>query len=150
MADTIEATATIDRPIEDVFARMTDLAGIPDWSSETVVEIRDVPTGELTPGDTFIRVFNLGGQRVEAPTEILTYQPPTRYAHRSETPFLVTNTFVLEEVDGSTEVTLHSEAELTGTFAEMRNDLIPRVQQQTERALGNLKALLEESSLREG
>ncbi|MFP3853749.1 MAG: SRPBCC family protein [Anaerolineales bacterium] len=143
MTDVLEAARTIDRPIDEVFARMTDIEGILDWSGGTVVEFRDVPEGKPSPGDTFIRVFDLGGQRVEAPTEVVAYEAPTRYAHRSEQPFTVTNTFELEEVNGSTQVTIRSEAELTGTFAQMRDEMLPRVQEQTEQTLDNLKNLLE-------
>ena len=145
MTEVLESIRIIDRPIDEVFARMTDIEGILEWSGGTVVDFRDVPVGPPTPGDTFIRVFNLSGQRVEAPTKVVAYEPPTRYAHRSEKPFTVTNTFELEEVNGSTQVTIRSEAELTGTFAQMRDELLPRVQQQTDQTLDNLKNLMENS-----
>jgi uncharacterized protein YndB with AHSA1/START domain len=126
-------TTTIGRPIGDVFARVADPAGFPDWNS-AVESVR--PRGD----GRYVMYRRLPGGPATNDLEIVDRQPPTAFAVRTTsgpTPFVYRYAF--ESTDGGTLVTLQAEAEVPGPAVLVR----PAVKRGVDANLATLKAILE-------
>jgi uncharacterized protein YndB with AHSA1/START domain len=73
---TFENTVLIARPIEDVFAFLSDLENVPKWNY-AIVETRKVSTGPIVVGTTYQQIRSVPS-RSEERLEITTYSPPRR------------------------------------------------------------------------
>jgi uncharacterized protein YndB with AHSA1/START domain len=81
------ATAEIDRPIESVWAFVTDLANMPHWVdgvSEPAVApgLEPSPSG-LHPGVPFTSRYTYAGRTHTMHYVVTAFEPPTRYALKS-------------------------------------------------------------------
>jgi uncharacterized protein YndB with AHSA1/START domain len=124
---------TIGRPIDDVFARLADPSGFPEWNS-AVESVQ--PRGE---GRYVMRRRLPGGPAIND-LEIVERQPPTAFAVRTTsgpTPFAYHYAF--EPVDGGTLVTLRAEADVPGPAALVKH----AVKRGVDANLATLKAILE-------
>ncbi len=61
---TFDNTLTINRPVEEVFAALTDLPRIPDWN-HYVREVVQVTPGPLRPGNVFHQIRRHDQQRFQ-------------------------------------------------------------------------------------
>src|SRR5881628_3594492 len=75
-----EASTTIDRPIDDVFARLADLDGYRTWMRRTGLFRRSGQTsdGPLGPGTAYMDATRMGTFR----GQITDYEPPSRIGFR--------------------------------------------------------------------
>ena len=125
-------TITIGRPIADVFARVADPAGFPDWNSA----VEDVqPRGD----GRYVMHRRLPSGPAVNELEVLERQPPTTFALRTTsgpTPFVYRYTFAT--VDGGTLVTLDAEVELPVWAALAK----PAVKRGVDANLATLESLL--------
>lgn len=79
----IEEQATINRPIEEVFAYMSDIDRQPEWVS-TLTASRKVTSGPTGVGTTFQQSSKFLGRQFDLDNEITDYEPPTVYAFHSK------------------------------------------------------------------
>ena len=75
----IEASVDIDRPIDEVFAYVTDPAKTPEWSS-MALECSLEGDGRIGVGSRIRTVGKFLGRRVEATSEVTEYDPPRKFA----------------------------------------------------------------------
>jgi uncharacterized protein YndB with AHSA1/START domain len=77
------ASVTIDRPPEEVFAYVTDLARTPEWRA-TVLEAEALDWTDGTPavGRRFRAVTRVAGRRWRWVLEVTEHEPPERFAYR--------------------------------------------------------------------
>jgi carbon monoxide dehydrogenase subunit G len=143
MSSTSRFTTTIQirRPVADVFARVADPRGFPDWNSavesvqasgQRYVMHRRLPTGPATNE-----------------LEIVERQPPTAFAIRTTsgpTPFVYRYRF--EPVDGGTLVTLVGEVELSGLAALAGPVAMHAVKRGVDANLATLRSILERDPTR--
>jgi uncharacterized protein YndB with AHSA1/START domain len=76
----ITSTIEIARPMEDVFAYVTDPSRMPEWQQGYVRGHMDGPTTRVGSKCTTVR--RIGGREREAVTEITEYDPPHQWADR--------------------------------------------------------------------
>jgi carbon monoxide dehydrogenase subunit G len=78
----IEERIIINRPIEEVFAYVSDFRTALQWQSG-VVDLRLTPEGPIGVGTrvTVVRVFL--GRQVEGTVELFEYEPPTKQTFKS-------------------------------------------------------------------
>ena len=112
----VEESVMVDRPIEDVFAYLTDPVKIPDWQS-SALEARIEGGGPMRAGATVLEQRKFLGRRIESTMEVLEYEPPHRFRIKVSSgpvPFEVTNT--LGAADGGTRIDAVLEGEPGGFF----------------------------------
>jgi carbon monoxide dehydrogenase subunit G len=70
----VEVSVTIQRPLEDVFAYITNFENNPRWQSG-MQECRFTSEPPLRVGSTYKQVARFLGQRIESTFEVLEYEP---------------------------------------------------------------------------
>ena len=137
-----EISVDIERPVEEVFARMTDLARMPEWNHMV---------DEVVPSETPLRVgstarvkMRLLGRRIEATYEVIQLEPNRRFVGRTGAPISVTDTWAFEALDEHrTRLTYGSVGETKGFF-KLADPIVARIaKKQLTAQLETLKELLE-------
>lgn len=138
----MELSVEIKRPVEEVFAYLTDPAKEPEWNS-AVLECRADPPGPIGVGSKIHIVSSILGRRTESTYEVTTLVPNKKYVHKTNTPFPVEATYLVEPTAGGTEVTLEGVAE-PGGFFKLAAPVLGRIaNRQIQAQLDTMKELLE-------
>ena len=139
----IEVSTVINRPVEEVFAVLSNEENRPKWSS-TTIEVKKTSEGPIGAGTTWRGVDNIFGRRMERESIFTEYQPNQKITQKSTSgpvPFEVQ--FRYEPVDGGTRVIVTAEAQPRGLF-KLAGPLLMRIRKrQFARDLANLKAMIE-------
>jgi uncharacterized protein YndB with AHSA1/START domain len=139
----IEQSVVINRPIEEVFAYVTDIDKMSLWMSE-LVEAKQTSEGPVNVGTTAGAVANPLGRRAESTQEVTEYEPNGKFAYKSTSgPFASEDEFTFESVAGGTKVTRVTEAELGGFFRLAEPLAVRMLKRQFETNFANLKDLQE-------
>jgi uncharacterized protein YndB with AHSA1/START domain len=139
---TFENTVMIARPIEDVFAFLSDLENIPKWNY-AIVETRKISEGPVGVGTTYHQVRSVP-RRSEERLEITTYNPPRQLQIRGQLgPFASRLIYALDAIPEGTRVTNTVELELGGPGRLLERVAVPRVREAVAANLRKLKELLE-------
>jgi uncharacterized protein YndB with AHSA1/START domain len=110
---TFENTVMIARPIEDVFAFLSDLENVPKWNY-AIVETRKVSEGPIGVGTTYHQVRSVPS-RSEERLEVTAYDPPHHLEVRGQLgPFRSRLSYALEAFPEGTRLTNAVELELRG------------------------------------
>ena len=137
----VEHTLEIARPVDEVFAYLTDIQRIPEWQAsaeETSLE------GELGEGARIREVRSMMGRRATSTMEVTEYDPPMRFSLRTvEGPITYAVEHELEAVDGGTRVTSTGRGETTRAPRLMLGTVRRTVQRQFVKDLETFKQRLE-------
>src|SRR5437588_3393233 len=96
----IEFTTDVQRPVEEVFAYLTDAANLPEWQSGAIEGRMETP-GPVAVGSRLVEVRKFLGRRIESKLEVTDYEPNRRFGFKTVSgpiPFRVDHT--LEPLDG--------------------------------------------------
>ena len=142
-----EASITINRSVEDVFAVISNFEHNARWSSATI-EDKITSPGPIGVGSTARLVSKFLGRRFENDAEITEFERNQRVAMRSTSgPVSVRGTLTVESVDGGTRVNTTFELE-PGGFFKLADPIVTRMaKRQFESDLANLKDLMEARAL---
>src|SRR5213080_3642786 len=80
---TTNVTVQIDRPVDEVFAFVTDPANFPRWAGALVKESRRTSPGPIGVGTTFTQANMLMGRRFISEMRVVTYEPPHRFEYET-------------------------------------------------------------------
>lgn len=148
----MKATATIEisRPIDDVFAVVSDVEQMGKWV-DGVGEATRVGGGSdgVAVGDRYETTYSYGGRETPMTFEVTTCEPPTRFGMTApEGPFAFDGLVELREAGGRTHVTNTIETGSDGTVTAVMFTLFRPVMRrlmarQLRGELRELKALLE-------
>jgi uncharacterized protein YndB with AHSA1/START domain len=133
----------IERPVEEVFDYLTDVARLPEWqeSAESAE-----PDGELRVGARFREVRSFMGRRANSTLEVTEHDRPSRFSlHVVEGPIRYAVEHALEDLDGRTRITFVGRGETKRVPRLMRGTVRRMVERQFVRDLQTLKAVLESS-----
>ncbi|MBV9278984.1 MAG: SRPBCC family protein [Chloroflexi bacterium] len=138
-----EETVTIDRPIDEVFAYLSDVERRPEWVS-SVLNTKQTSDGPIGLGATFSQEGKTFGKHVEVTWEITAYEPPHTIQQRMQYgPARMVMTATLEATNGGTTVTFVQEGE-TGGLLRLNDPLVARsLKKQLAADLATLKTLIE-------
>jgi len=100
-----EVSTTINRPIEEVFAVLSDLSNNPKWASGSVETPKKTSDGPIGVGTTWHTVGKFLGRRIESDAEYTEFEANRKIAATSKSgPFPLEFTMTLEPVDGGTQL----------------------------------------------
>jgi hypothetical protein len=134
----LETSVRVDRPIEDVFAYISDPGNFSDWNS-AVVAVR-----ESEPGSTYVMERQLPTGRAVNELKIVARERASEFAIRTTsgpTPFSYVYCFSSE--NGETVVRLEAEVELPGAASLLPQLARLAVKRGVDDNLATLKAILE-------
>lgn len=133
----------IDRPVPVVFAAWSELERIPDWYVDSL-ERRKISDGPVGVGTTYHAVDKIPpGRRIEGTLEITRYEPDALMAASLSDPYNATWEATFEDVDGSTLMTMHMVANLSGIQGLLAPLLSGWAARVSQRGLDSFKADLE-------
>jgi uncharacterized protein YndB with AHSA1/START domain len=140
---TLEISTVINRPVEEVFAFVSNPENIPKWSSLSR-GVTITSAGPIGVGTTYRSVVAFLGRRIEGETKITEYEPNRSFAEKSQSgPFPIENRTTCERVDGGTRVTFTTVAEPGGFFKLAEPLLVGMIKRQFEADFANVKDLME-------
>jgi uncharacterized membrane protein len=138
----IEESIIINRPIEEVFAYVSDFRNTAQWQSG-VVDVRVTPEGPMGVGTqaTVVRAFL--GRRLEMTVEMIEYEPPTKQAFKAISGPPTTNWRRFEPTAEGTKLSQVIDFHAGGFFA-LAEPLVARsIRRAVHGGLADLKDLLE-------
>jgi uncharacterized protein YndB with AHSA1/START domain len=135
-------TVTINRPVDAVFAYVTDGMNGSKWRSG-VLETEHVSGSGV--GAVYRQgVKGPGGRRVAADYEVTAFEPGRRMAFKAIAgPVRPTGEFRFADVDGGTRLTFSLDAQLSGWKAVLMGGLVQKTMDAEVAALDRLKGILE-------
>lgn len=139
----IQTSITINRPIEQVFAFVTDFGKAVQWQPG-IVEAKMTSTGPAGMGSTYKWVQQIVGQKMDTTGQVTAWNPPNGYDWKSLSgPFPMTGGVKLQAEGNGTLVTQFADAEPGGFFKLAEGMLMKQIEGQFSQGLKNLKELLE-------
>jgi len=143
----IETSIVINRPVEEVFAVLSNVENNSKWSS-AFLEAKQTSAGPIGVGTTWRVVQKALGQRIEGEVEVTEYEPNQKWAQKSKSgPFPVEVWQTYEPVAGGTRVSIVLEAEPGGFFKLAEPLLKAMLKRNIENDLANLKDLMDAHAL---
>ena len=138
----VETNIVIHRPVEDVFAVLSNAENNPKWSS-AFLEVNKTSEGPVGVGTTWRGVGKFLGKQIEVELEETGYEPNQKSAQKSTVPFPSNQQMTFERVNGGTRVNLKFEADPGGFFKLAEPLLASMVKRNIEGELANLKDLMD-------
>ena len=139
----IQASVTVNRPLEEVFRFMTDNQNALQWQSG-LLEAR-VTNDVIGVGKTWVDVVQVLGQRIEIASELTEFEPLRTVGFKSTSgPIPLEGRYAFRPDGGGAKVTFTMQGE-AGGFFKLAEPIVARsTQRQWETNLANLKDLLEQ------
>jgi uncharacterized membrane protein len=139
----IQASVTVNRPLEEVFRFMTDNQNALQWQSG-LLEAR-VTNDVVGIGKTWVDVVQVLGRRIEIASELTQFEPLRTVGFKSTSgPIPLEGHYAFEPDGGGSKVTFTMQGE-AGGFFKLAEPIVARsTQRQWETNLANLKDLLEQ------
>ena len=123
---TFENTVMISRPIEEVFAFLSDFENVPKWNY-AIVETHKVSEGPVGVGTIYQQVRSVPSRSKER-FEVTAYNPPRQLEIRGQLgPFPSRLAYALAAVPEGTRITNAVELELRGPGRLLGRVAVPRV-----------------------
>ncbi len=142
----MEVSVVIDRPVQEVFAYVTNPANDPRWQS-AVLESGFVGEGPAGVGAKVREVRQLMGRRMESVAEVTAYEPNAKIGLRSTSgPVEYEAWYTLEPTDAGTKLTIVGEADVGGFFKLAEGLVARQFEKEMQTALAALKDILEAQS----
>ena len=111
----IQASATVDRPLEEVFRFMTNSQNALQWQSG-LLEAR-VTNDVVGVGKTWVDVVQVLGQRIEIASELTEFEPLRMVGFKSTSgPIPLEGRYAFEPDGAGTKVTFTMQGEAGGFF----------------------------------
>jgi uncharacterized protein YndB with AHSA1/START domain len=138
-----ETDVHIARPLEEVFAYVSEPLNFPDWNS-AVQTVRRTPAGDTRVGSTYLMERELPTGHAVNELEVVAREWPSEFAIRTTagpTPFLYRYGFSTENKE--TVVQLNAEIDLSGPAALLPKLARRGVKQGVDDNFATLKQILE-------
>jgi uncharacterized membrane protein len=143
----IQASVTINRPLEEVFRFMTNHQNALQWQAG-LLEAR-VTNDVIGVGKTWVDVVQVLGRRIEIASELTEFEPLRVVGFRSTSgPIPLEGRYAFEPDGAGAKVTFTLQGE-SGGFFKLAEPIVARsTQRQWETNLANLKDLLEQRDIK--
>jgi uncharacterized protein YndB with AHSA1/START domain len=140
---TNEKIITINRPVEEVFAYVSDLPSGPKWQPG-LVEVRRITEGPDGVGTQFSGVRKFMGRRMESVIEFTTYEPNKKLVFKSisgNSP--LEQSFLFEHTTEGTRITSRLEMQTSGLMGLAKPLIASSLKRDVDSNYAILKNLLE-------
>ena len=142
-----EMSTVVNRPIEDVFAVLSNVENNPKWSS-AAVEAQQTSAGPVGVGTTMRFVGRFLGRRVESRAVVTQFETNRIFAWQSSAgPFPMQGSLTFERINGGTRVNSVFEAEPAGFFKLVEPLMVMMAKRRSQNDLDNLKGLMEADAM---
>lgn len=133
----------ISRPIEDVFEFISEMENSPLWGR--AVETTKDSDGPVAVGTVFLELADGDGQQLAKRTEVIEFDPPTRFSYlsRYENGMTELARVTFETVGGGVRVCPEAEVEIPGVPREQAPTLSQEMRRTVLGLLENLRDVLE-------
>ena len=139
----IEINLVINRPVEEVFAFVSNSENLPRWRS-TSLEVKKTSAGPLGMGSTFKGRFTFLGRQFDGNVVVTGYEPNRVYTSKiAEGPFPLETGYTLEPIENGTHVAFVVEGAPGGFFKFAEPLVVSMAKRAYEADLHNLKDMLE-------
>lgn len=143
----VEISSMIKRPVEDVFAVLSNVENNPKWSS-AALEAKQTSPGPIGVGTTARFVGKFLGRRIESDSVITEFEANRKFSFESKSgPFPIKGSNTVEQIEGGTRVTATFDVEPGGFFKLAEPLVISMAKRQLQGDLDNLKDLMEANAL---
>ena len=134
----------INRPVEEVFAFVTDFEKTPQWRP-AVLELKVTSEGPVGVGTTYREMSRFMGRRRETAAEVTEFEPNEKFAVKvTGTPIgAIQATFTFTTVEGGTRLDTAGQAAPDGLFKLLQPLIRAATVKQMNTDNANLKRLLE-------
>lgn len=140
---TIEASIDIQRPVEAVFAFVSDGRNNPQWQGASK-EAQVTPDGPPTVGTRMKGVGSFLGVKLEPTAEITALEPNRSFSFKGTSgPLSIAGTFRFEAAGATTRLSSSFQVEPGGLFKVAGPVFASQFKKQIDADLQRLKALLE-------
>lgn len=140
---TNEKIITINRPVEEVFAYVSDLQNGPKWQS-ALVESRRLTKGPLGIGTQFTGVRKFMGRKLESVIEFKSYETDKNFSIKSisgNSPF--EQSYLFEATNEGTRLTTRLDLQTSGLMDLAQPMIASSLRREMDASFGDLKDLLE-------
>ena len=140
----VEESVEINRPLQEVFDYVSDVANYPEWMAHAI-EVRKDSPGPPQQSDRFVVAIKSVGRRFETPFERTSYEAERRYTDRAVGGPIPNQRWHsdFQEVPGGTRLTRAVDVE-SGGLLKLLEPLQKRaVQRQLKKDLQTLKGVVE-------
>ncbi len=142
----MEVSVVINRPLGEVFTKLTDLENNERWRSGTI-QAEKTSAGDVGVGTTYRMVNSAFGRRMEGEAEVTEFEPNRRFVTKNRSGVPIETERIFEPVEGGTRVTFTVKAELAGFF-QLAEPLVAGMgKRRLESDVADLKDLLEAGAL---
>jgi len=139
----IEINLVINRPIEEVFAFVSNSENLPRWRS-TSLEVKKTSEGPLNVGSTFKGRFTFLGRQFDGNVVVTAHEPNRVFVSKmAEGPFPLETGYTLESVENGTHITFVVNGEPGGFFKFAEPLVVSMAKRAYETDLQNLKEMME-------
>src|SRR5258706_2136593 len=111
----VKVSIVINRPLEEVFAFLSNLENNLKWRSG-MIKAEKISDGPIGVGTTYRLINSLFGQQVEGEAVVTEYELNRKYATMNKSGLPIKTQRMFEPVEGGTRVTFSVETELDGFF----------------------------------
>lgn len=142
----ITHSVVIDRPVDDVFAFVSDAENDHVWETGVEACVPDRNPGVGQQRQVVMKVF---GRRKEGTAEVTEYDPGRRLTIKTTSglPVNARTTYEFESIEKGTRIDMSMEAEPVSTVLKLAQPIMGRLmEKQWENDLATLKDLLESES----
>lgn len=136
----IERSIVIHKPVEEVFALVTDGSKASSWQGG----LEAVEGQASAVGEQYTEVRKFMGREMRSVMEITSYEPNARWSakvRKGPVPYEVTVRF--EPLDGSTKLTTRVEGEPTGFFKVAEGMFKSQLEKSIDEDTNRLKKMME-------
>ena len=138
-----EINLVINRPIEEVFAFVSNSENLPRWRS-TSLEVKKTSEGPIGVGSTFRGHFTFLGREFDGNLVVTEHEPNRIYASKmAEGPFPLETRYTLEPVENGTHVAFVVDGAPGGFFKLAEPLVVSMAKRAYTTDLQNLKEMLE-------
>ncbi len=139
----IEINLIINRPVEEVFAFVSNSENLPRWRS-TSLEVKKTSEGSIGVGSTFRGRFTFLGRQFDGNVVVTAHEANRVFVSKiAEGPFPLETGYTLEPVETGTHVTFVVEGAPGGFFKFAEPLVVSMAKRAYEADLHNLKDMLE-------
>ena len=140
----VEHTVTIRRPVNDVFAFITNILNFPRWMGEVIKKSWALDEGAMGVGFRFGQTAQFLGRQVETQFIVTEYTPDVRFCVQSTTgPIPFEGCFDFEAVPEGTRFTNRSRVTAEGLVRLAQPVLAATIERQVQIDTIYLRILLE-------